>query len=51
MVDFPTSRHFKEWDLYRLYLTDKIKAETNPIKRGFFEYRIKVLDGLLRLKK
>ena len=50
-MDFPTANHFKEWDIYRLYLINKIKLETNPVKRGFFEYRIKVLDTLLRLKK
>lgn len=50
-MDFPTTKHFKEWDLYRLYLVDKLKNENNPLKKGFFEYRIKVLDGLLRLKK
>ena len=50
-MDFPTSKHLKEWDIYRLYLVDKIKTENSQLKRSFFEYRIKVLDGLLRLKK
>ena len=51
MVDFPTTRHFKEWDIYRLWLVDKLENEPNKIQKAFFEYRIKVLDGLLRLKK
>lgn len=51
MVDFPTAKHFKEWDVYRMYLIDKIKSESNPLQRAFFEFRVKVLDGLLRLKK
>lgn len=49
-MDFPTKRHLKEWDIYRLYLIDKLKNENNAIKRGFFEYRIQILDKLLRLK-
>ena len=50
-MDFPTARHFKEWDLYRLWLLDKMENETNKIQKTFFEYRVKVLDSLLRLKK
>jgi len=51
IMDFPTAKHFKEWDTYRLYLLDKIKSENSLIKKSFFEYRVKVLDGLLKLKK
>ena len=50
-MDFPTTRHFKEWDLYRLWLLDKMENETNKVQKTFFEYRVKVLDSLLRLKK
>ena len=50
-MDFPTARHFKEWDLYRLWLLDKMENETNKVQKTFFEYRVKVLDSLLRLKK
>ena len=51
MIEFPTEKHFKEWDNYRLRLLDKINNETNTLQKSFFQYRIKVLDGLLRLKK
>ena len=51
MIEFPTDRHFKEWDTYRLWLVNKLENETNKVQRTFFEYRIKILDTLLRLKK
>ena len=51
MMDYPTPRHFKEWDIYRLWLVNKLEQETNILQKTYFQYRIKVLDGLLRLKK
>lgn len=51
MTDWPTLKHFKEYDSYRLILLDKIKSEVNLIQKGYFQYRLKIIDDLLRLKK
>jgi len=45
--DYPTKRHIKEWNDYANRLQDKIALEQDKTKKGYFQYRLKTVKGMI----